>query len=80
MIDQRETSRKPSIFSLIPEILGNINLFTHNELEHLNVIQSKFIKNVSQLSELGYKKEFERFAIDLSLEIFTDRRKYILLC
>jgi len=46
MIDQRDI-KETFNFQLIPEILGNINLFTHNELEHLNVIQSKFIKNVS---------------------------------
>ncbi|MFA5426386.1 MAG: Fic family protein [Bacteroidales bacterium] len=64
-IDDREIKESFS-FQLIPEILGNISLFTHNELEQLNVLQSKFVKNTTQLSELEYKKEFARLAIDLS--------------
>ena len=65
MINQRDI-KETFNFQLIPEILEDISLFADNEQEHLNIFQRKFIKNISQLSELGYKKEFERFAIDLS--------------
>ena len=53
-------------FSLLTEILPNINLFTENELEKLLSLQDKFTKNISELSEFQYKKELERLAIDLS--------------
>jgi Fic family protein len=41
-------------------------MFTSNELEQLDLFQDKFNRNISQLSEIEYKKEFERLAIDLS--------------
>jgi Fic family protein len=64
-IDERDI-KETFNFQLISKVLENISLFTDNELEHLNILQSKFIKNISQLSELEYKKEFIRLAIDLS--------------
>ena len=64
-IDEREIKESFN-FQLIPEILKECNLFTYNELEDLNLLQRKFERNISQLSEIEYKKEFERLAIDLS--------------
>jgi Fic family protein len=46
--------------------LANHSVCTENELLILNEPQSKFVKNISQLSKKEYKKEFERLAIDLS--------------
>jgi len=53
-------------FSIITEILPNVNLFTPNELNKLTLLQNEFTQNISELSELQYKKELERLAIDLS--------------
>ncbi|NOZ84434.1 MAG: Fic family protein [Epsilonproteobacteria bacterium] len=53
-------------FSLLTEILPNVNLFTKNELNKLTLLQNDFTKNISELSEFQYKKELERLAIDLS--------------
>ena len=53
-------------FSLLTEILPNLNLYTKNELEKLSTLQDKFTQNISGLSEFQYKKELERLAIDLS--------------
>jgi hypothetical protein len=53
-------------FSVINEVLAKNSVFTDPELEKLNLLQSKFRNNISQLSEIEYKKEFERLAIDLS--------------
>ena len=53
-------------FSIINEVLAKNNVFTQTELEKLNLLQAKFRNNISQLSEIEYKKEFERLAIDLS--------------
>ena len=46
--------------------LGNISLFTNEELEKLNILQKKFKENISGLAEELYKKDMERLAIDLS--------------
>ena len=52
--------------SLITEVLNKVNLFTEEELKHLNNLQKKHRENISQLTETEYKKELERLAIDLS--------------
>ncbi len=64
-IDDREIKESYN-FSLINEILANNSIFTDSELLKLNELQENFSKNISQLSETNYKKEFERLAIDLS--------------
>ncbi|OYT15636.1 MAG: cell filamentation protein Fic [Bacteroidetes bacterium 4572_77] len=53
-------------FSLITEILPNVNLFPNIEIDRLTKLQEKYIQNVSELSDFEYKKELERLAIDLS--------------
>jgi Fic family protein len=53
-------------FSIINEVLSKNSVFTEMELEKLNILQAKFRNNISQLSEIEYKKEFERLAVDLS--------------
>lgn len=53
-------------FQIINKVLAKHNVFTEKELQKLNVLQDKFKKNISQLSESEFKKEFERLAIDLS--------------
>lgn len=53
-------------FSVINKVLAKYSVFTEAELEQLNLLQARFLNNISQLSELEYKKEFERLAIDLS--------------
>jgi len=53
-------------FSLLTEILPNVNLFPESELKELSNLQNEFARNISGLSEFQYKKEFERLAIDLS--------------
>ena len=64
-IDEREI-KEVFNFSIINEVLAKHAVFTISELEKLNELQMKFQKNVAQLSEIEYKKEFERLAIDLS--------------
>ncbi|MEA1873448.1 MAG: Fic family protein [Bacteroidota bacterium] len=53
-------------FQVINEVLSKHSVLTNNELQKLNGLQKIFIKNISQLSDKAYKKEFERLAIDLS--------------
>lgn len=64
-IDEREI-KETFNRQLIPETLKTCNLFTGNELDQLSLLQKKFEKNISQLSELEFNKELERLAIDLS--------------
>jgi len=64
-IDEREILTSYN-FSLIPETLQNVLLFTAEELILLNHLQNKFSENIAQLSDFEYKKDMERLAIDLS--------------
>lgn len=64
-IDEREI-KSDFNFELIRELLWNNEIFSNKELDKLNLLQNKFRKNTSQLSEIEYQKEFERLAIDLS--------------
>lgn len=52
--------------NLISKTLRSINIFTEDELNKLSNLQSEFKKNISVLSEVEYKNELERLAIDLS--------------
>lgn len=53
-------------FDVISNILTEYQVFTENELQKLDLLQKKYTKNSSELSENEYKKELERLAIDLS--------------
>ncbi len=64
-IDERVINQNFN-FSLVTDILPTINLFSEDEIDKLASLQNQFTKNISELSELEYKKELERLAIDLS--------------
>ena len=64
-IDERDIKENFNL-QLISETLKECSLFTTNELEQLELLQEKFKINISQISEVEYKKELERLAIDLS--------------
>ena len=64
-IDEREIKNTFDL-SLIKEVLFNVSLFSDEELYKLNTLQEKFKKNISELTEFEYIREFERLAIDLS--------------
>ena len=42
-------------FSLIPEVLSKVSLFTEEELKQLNELQSLFLQNISQLTPNEYR-------------------------
>ena len=63
-IDEREI--KEDFNFGIFEVLGINEIFTESELLKLLNLQKQFKNNIDQLSELEYKKELERLAIDLS--------------
>jgi len=64
-IDEREILTGYN-FSLIPETLQNVTLFTSPELTLLSDLQNKFSENIAQLSDSEYQKDMERLSIDLS--------------
>lgn len=64
-IDERKIKTQFS-FELIRETLPEISLFSSEEMTQLNALQSQFEKNIGELSEASFKKEFDRLAIDLS--------------
>ncbi len=53
-------------YTLISNILPNIELFTEIEKSKLNLLQKEFENNISELTEYENNKELERLAIDLS--------------
>lgn len=52
--------------NLIEGALRNVKVFTDAEFLHLEALQKKYTENISKLTDLEYKKELERLAIDLS--------------
>lgn len=64
-IDERKIKERFNLL-LIKNELKNVSLFTKDEIGHLVQLQNKYQENISKLSELEYKKELERLAIDLS--------------
>jgi prophage maintenance system killer protein len=64
-IDERKI-RDSFDLELIPKVLAGVNIFTDQEIERLNNLQTKYEQNISQLSKGAYTKELERLAIDLS--------------
>ncbi len=53
-------------FDIITKVFRNHNSFTNNELDKLISLQKEYQQNISELSDIEYKKELERLAIDLS--------------
>ena len=53
-------------FELITDILRNVELFTAEEQQRIELLHSRFTEHISNLSAAAYNKEFERLAIDLS--------------
>ncbi len=64
-IDDREIKASFN-FSMLHEFLTQHSIFTQVELAYLEKLQATFTENIAHLSEVGYQKEFERLAIDLS--------------
>ena len=53
-------------FALINEQLPAVDLFTEEELKHLNELQAEFRAHLADMTENEYRKEMERLGIDLS--------------
>lgn len=64
-VDEREVQTGYN-FDLIPNVLSKVALFTKEEMDELNALQTRFVENFSSLSEEQKRREMERLGIDLS--------------
>ena len=64
-IDERKVQESFN-FDLIRSILPQVDIFTPEELERLNVAHQSFLSNMATLSDVEYRKEMERLGVDLS--------------
>tara|TARA_B100000795_G_scaffold268251_1_gene254845 strand:+ start:563 stop:1603 length:1041 start_codon:yes stop_codon:yes gene_type:complete len=64
-IDERSIQEGFNLM-LISQLLSKIKLFTSSELAELEVLQTEYSNNISNLTSTEYTKELERLAIDLS--------------
>lgn len=64
-IDERKIKSSYD-FDLINGFLEDFSIFTEEELNTLNLLNAKYLQNISELSKVTYDKELERLAIDLS--------------
>lgn len=64
-IDERKVQESFN-FDLIRSTLPQVDIFTSEELERLEVAHHAFLKNMATLSEVEYRKEMERLGVDLS--------------
>ena len=64
-VDEREMQTSFN-FDLIRQQLPAVHLFTDDEIERLNALQTEFRQHVNEMTENEYRKEMERLGIDLS--------------
>jgi Fic family protein len=64
-IDERQVKETFNL-DLLTKTLRNSSIYNKSELKQLDALQQQFEKSVFQLSDIEYKKELERLAIDLS--------------
>ena len=64
-VDEREMQTSFN-FDLIRQQLPAVHLFTDEEIERLNALQTEFRQHVNEMTENEYRKEMERLGIDLS--------------
>jgi Fic family protein len=66
LLPEERNAKTTFNLDLIPNVLSKAELFTNEEIEKLNTLHNKYVKNIAPLSENEYKKELEILAIDLS--------------
>ena len=64
-IDERKVQESFN-FDLIRNTLPQVNIFTPEEVERLNLAHQAFLKNMTTMSNVEYRKEMERLGVDLS--------------
>jgi len=66
LLSEERNAKTKFNLDLIPNIFSKVELFTQEEMEHLNSLHLKYTKNIAPLSKNEYKNELEILAIDLS--------------
>ena len=66
LLPEERNAKKFFNLDLIPKVLSKAELFTKEEIKHLNTLHNKYVKNITPLSKSEYKRELEILAIDLS--------------
>ena len=64
-IDERKVQEAFN-FDLIRNTMPQVEIFTPEELQRLDVAHQAFLKNMATLSDVEYRKEMERLGVDLS--------------
>ena len=64
-IDERKVQESFN-FDLIRTTLPQVDIFTEEEMQRLNVAHEQFLANMQTLSDVEYRKEMERLGVDLS--------------
>lgn len=66
LLPEERNAKNSFNLNLIPNVLSKVDLFTTEDMEHLNILHNTYTKNIAPLSNSEYKKELEILAIDLS--------------
>lgn len=66
LLPEERNAKNSFNLDLIPNVLSKAELFTKEEMEHLNILHNKYTKNIAPLTNSEYQKELEILAIDLS--------------
>ncbi len=66
LLPEGRNAKKTFNLNLISNTLSQVELFTEEEMEHLNTLHAKYTKNIAPLTKGEYKNELDILAIDLS--------------
>ena len=66
LLPEERNARQTFNLELIPNVLNSAELFSEEEMKHLNLLHDKYTKNIAPLTKSQYTKELEILAIDLS--------------
>lgn len=66
LLPEERNAKKSFNLDLIHKVLSKAELFSKEEMAHLNSLHDRYIKNIAPLSINEYQKELEILAIDLS--------------
>ena len=66
LLPEERNARQTFNLELIPNVLNSADLFSKEEMKHLNLLHDTYTKNIAPLTKNEYTKELEILAIDLS--------------
>ena len=66
LLPEERNAKQTFNIELIPNVLDRTEVFSKEEIKHLNLLHDTYTKNIAPLSKNEYKNELEILAIDLS--------------